>query len=100
MSAFNHYVFHTKDVKRSQNPFFGNREELKHHFYLLRRQQIPLATFPKHFPVILYYDLFVDILPVLITTPGFALPKRIWFCMLYIRFRLTVAEMINVFNQH
>lgn len=21
MSAFNHYVFHTKDVKRSQNPF-------------------------------------------------------------------------------
>lgn len=21
MSAFNHYVFHTKDVKRSQNPY-------------------------------------------------------------------------------
>lgn len=78
MSAFNHYVFHTKGVKRSQNPFFGNREELKHHFSSAETSTNPIGyKFPKHFPVILYYDLFVDIFSVLITTPGFALPKRI-----------------------
>lgn len=79
MSAFNHYVFHTKDVKRSQTPFLVT-EKLKHHFSSAETSTNPIGyKFPKHFPVILYYDLFVDIFPVLITTPGFALPKRICF---------------------
>lgn len=72
--------FTLKMLNVAKTHFFGNREKLKHHFSSAETSTNPIGyKFPKHFPVILYYDLFVDIFPVLITTPGFALPKRICF---------------------